>query len=472
MQVLFIVPMPVTVYGFAMRAIYPPIGVLSLSAMLQREGHRPGVMDLWAHHLTDMQLCSRIAELRPDVIGFSCITASINEGVRLAGIVKNRFPSIPIVFGGIHPTIAPQQTIANNSIDFVALGEAEHTIVELVAALSANPQDCENVPGLMLKHNGEIITTAPRQLERDLDSFPFPAFDLLGDLGPYCPPDAARLPALPLMTSRGCPGRCTYCCTKQIFGRVFRARSVENIVREIEQLISRHHAREVHFLDDTITANKNRVLALCKELNRRSFPVRYEVSNGLRADMVDKEILEALKSIGLVNVGFGVESGNEHILEVIKKGIAKDQVRRAVALAKGLGFETWCFFIIGLPQETAETIKDTIDFAIELDPDFAKFLILKPFPGSEVFEELSKEKLIDSFDYTRYGVYTAPVHHLQTLSANDIEAWKRKAYRRFYLRPDKLLSHAWRLKSPTQLFIVLKNTLFILKNMFLANKGR
>jgi len=228
-------------------------------------------------------------------------------------------------------------------------------------------------------------------------------------------------------------------------------------------LVNKYGAREVHFLDDSITTNRKRILDLCRVLAQKKYPIKYQISNGLRADMINQEILEALKSIGVTEIGFGVESGNEEILKSIKKGISKDQYRRAAKLAKSMRLDTWGFFIIGLPDDTEATIKETIDFAIELDPCFAKFLILKPFPGSEVFEQLSRDGLIDSYDYDRYGVYTPPVHHLPSLSAAEILAWQKKAFRRFYFRPRMILRHISRIRSFTQLKIDLKGAFFVIR---------
>jgi radical SAM superfamily enzyme YgiQ (UPF0313 family) len=164
-------------------------------------------------------------------------------------------------------------------------------------------------------------------------------------------------------------------------------------------------------------------------------------------------------------VGFGIESGNEGILRNIRKGISKGTVREAMRIAQSLNFETWGFFIIGLPGETAETVKETINFATELDPDFAKFLILKPFPGTEIYDELVSKTLIDDFDYSNYGVYTPPVHHLETMSADEILYWQKKAFRQFYFRPRKIAHHILRIKNLTNLRIALRGLIFVIRNI-------
>jgi radical SAM superfamily enzyme YgiQ (UPF0313 family) len=180
--------------------------------------------------------------------------------------------------------------------------------------------------------------------------------------------------------------------------------------------------------------------------------------------------LQALKDSGFQDLGFGVETGDEEILQSIKKNITKDKMRRAFKMAKNFGFTTWGFFMFGLPGETPTTIKKTIEFAIELDPDFAKFLILKPFPGSEVFKELNERGAIIDYNYDNYGVYTAPVHELPGLSGKDMLKWQRRAYLMFYLRPKKIFSRLSRIKSLTQLKSNFKMVRFLINRIFYANK--
>ena len=191
-----------------------------------------------------------------------------------------------------------------------------------------------------------------------------------------------------------------------------------------------------------------------------------EVANGLRADMVSEEILTALKDVGLRNVGFGIESGNDRVLKLVKKGITKDQVRKAMKIAKAVGLETWGFFILGLPGDTEESIRDTIDFAIELDPKYAKFVFLKPFPGSETYYQLEEKGLIDIRDYSQYGPYRPPVHHLEGVSAERMLALRQHALRRFYLRPRKLLQHLRDIRTPGALLSFLRGSTFVFTQLW------
>lgn len=449
-----------------MTPIYPPMGVLYIASMLEAQEHTVDFIDMDIEEMDSDGLLAHIQKTSPELVGFSCVTPTVELGWELSKQIKESFPNIFTVIGGIHATIDPDNTLSKEGVDAICIGESEHTVCEMVKCLEDNKGDLSSVNGIYYKKDGAIIKNPPREMEHNLDDFPFPAFHLIKNLSAYSPPDAQGLPVAPIMTSRGCPGLCTYCCTKQIFGRRFRARSVDNIVAEVDLLVNKFGIKELHFLDDNLSTNRKRILELCRQLKERNYPIRYEISNGIRADMVDVEILTALKEIGMVNVGFGVESGNEEILKVIKKGITKDTVRKAMKMAKDLGFETWGFFIIGLYKDTPETVQDTIDFAIELDPDFAKFLILKPFPGSEIFQQLQALNLIDSHEYAKYGVYTEPVHHLSDMTAAEIHQWQKRAFRKFYFRPSKIWSHVKRISTWAQLKIALKGFFFVISRIF------
>ena len=238
------------------------------------------------------------------------------------------------------------------------------------------------------------------------------------------------------------------------------------IMKEIKYYVEKFGVKELHIMDDVFTLNKERTIDICRAIQAANLNLTLSFANGIRADSIDEEVLRVLKDTGFQDLGFGVETGDEEILKSIKKSTTKDSMRRAFRLAKKFGFNTWGFFMIGLPGETKETIKKTIDFAIELDPDFAKFLILKPFPGSEVFKSLDSLGCVKDYNYEDYGVYTAPVHELPGLSGKDMLRWQQRAYLRFYLRPKKILSHILKIKSLTQLKANLLMLRFLINRIF------
>ena len=465
MKILLINASQANVYGTKMMPAYPSLGLLYIASVLEKEYHNVELIDFDVDIQKFENFKDRIRNNAYDLIGISAVTPTINNAFYLAKNIKSIKKDIPIILGGIHATISPKECISNEFIDFVAIGESENTIVEFANELQKSNPDFSKIRGVAFKINSEVVVNENRELELNLDKIPFPARHLLKNSGSYSPPDAEKMPVASVFFTRGCPGKCTYCCTKQIFGSRMRYRSVSNIMEEIDEIV-RLGYKEIHILDDNFTVNKKRVIELCNEIRKRNYDLNFEISNGLRADMVNYEVLSALKSIGVKNVGFGIESGNEQILKNIKKGISKDRVREAVKLAKELKFEIWGFFMIGLPGETPGTVRDTINFAKELDPDFAKFLILKPFPGSEVYNQLLSKNLIDNFNYSNYGVYTPPVHHLETLDSDEILYWQKRAFREFYFRPRKIVKHILRIKNLTNLKIILKGFSFVVKNIF------
>lgn len=467
MKVLLINPSQHNTYGFKMNPAYPPMGLLYIASVLEDEGCQVRFVDIDADGLNLQNFYNLFNEFNPAIVGLTALTPAFNNALSVARIVKDTHRNIRVVFGGIHATIAPADVIHNKYIDFVIEGEGEIPIRELIRQLDSGRPDYTKVPGLWYKQDGDILKNPRPALINELDSIPFPARHLIENPKRYLSQDAIRMPVATIITSRGCPGRCTFCQTKQIFGKVFRYRSVENIIAEIGILINRFKVKEIHIMDDVFTLRKERVLKLCDEIKKREYDVSFQIANGLRADMVDEEILRALKSIGLMNVGFGVETGSELIMKNIKKDeITKSKLREAFNIAKRLGFETWGFFILGLPGETKLTANETINFAKELDPNFAKFLILKPFPGSEIFEELNVKGLIFNHNYNNYGVYTAPVHRLETMSEDEILYWQKKAFREFYFRPKKLAGLIFRRWTFTRIKICLNGLRLILKTTF------
>ena len=188
-----------------------------------------------------------------------------------------------------------------------------------------------------------------------------------------------------------CPYRCTFCQAPGILGKRIRRRSVENVISEIKFLSKEYKMKEIHIADDDFSHNKRWTLNFLTMVKNEIKGTRFYFMNGLRIDNVDKEILESMKKARFINVGFGIESGSQRILNRIKKGLKIDDIKKNFRMAKRLGFKTWAFFILGLPEETLSSVRETIDFSLSLDPDFAKYFYLVPYPGTDIYEEfLSK----------------------------------------------------------------------------------
>lgn len=462
MKILLVAPSSSAIYGCFHAPDHPPLGLAYLGAVLEREGHGVRIIDLDADRVSENDFIKLLGDDDYGLVGITTTTPTFNNAVYLTKLVKKYSPA-KTVLGGIHVTNMPYESILINSVDFVAKGEGELTIAELARALEKQ-QDPGGINGLFYKKDGRIIQNKERQLIEDLDSLPFPARHLFKHRN-YNYPDALVKPAMPIMTSRGCPGACSFCCSRSLFTRKFRVRTPENIVDEIEYLIKKIGAREIHVWDDNFVTQKNRVFGVRDEIKRRNIKIKFAFPNGIRADYVDLALLKALKDMGTYSVAYGVESGNQDILDRANKNLRLEQIEHVFNLTRQLGIETWAFFMIGLPGETVQTIKNTIGFAIKLNPDVAKFHILKPFPGSDLYREFIKQGLLLDNNFDHFGVHTAPVHRLEALSSEEILNWQKQAYKEFYLRPFAFLKQILRIKSINRLKLNLIVGKDILKNI-------
>jgi anaerobic magnesium-protoporphyrin IX monomethyl ester cyclase len=462
--ILLLNPSQESVYGQFAVLPHPSLGLLYIGTALSKAGHKVSILDADSVGLTRDGLMALLKDEGVEIVGVITVTPIYNKVVQLCAAIKEVFPQMVTVIGGIHPTVSPAQAMQAPAIDFAVKGEGEQTMLDLVEALNGD-RALADIPGLLYREEGKVRQNRERPLIDDLDSIPVPDWSLLRK-GVYSYPDALHHPAFPVFTSRGCPSRCIYCQTKNMFTLKFRTRSAANVVDEIEHLVKAQGAREIHIWDDVFTANPDRVFAVRDEMKRRGLRVPISFPNGMRADQVSPEILRALKEMGAYSVAFGIETGSAEIMERIRRGLTKEEIVRAVGWAKAEGLETWGFFLIGLPTETKAQIEETIAFARFLDLDVAKFHVMQPYPGSTAFFQLEGKGLIQNYNYDQYGIHTAPVHRLDDLTADEILEMQRRAYRRFYLRPRKIFQHALRLKSFHRLKINLATAGGLLKLIF------
>lgn len=462
MKVLLVSPSQSEVYGNLTAPAYPHLGLGYIAAVLEKSGHMVRVVDIDADGITTDRFASILRDGDYGLVGITTTTPTFNKAIELTRIVKDVSKAFTVL-GGIHVTVTPEESIRYDSVDFIIKGEGELTIVELVNYLE-HGTDINSIDGLYYKSNGSVIRNRVRALINNLDDLPFPARHLFNKRN-YTYPDALLKPAMPIITSRGCPADCNYCNSKSIFAHRFRTRSPQNVLEEIEYLIREYGVKEIHIWDDNFTTQKTRVFRIRDEIKKRNIRLKFAFPNGLRADYVDEEVLKALKDMGTYSIAFGVESGSQEVLDRVNKNIKLEEIERAFKLARKIGLEIWGFFMLGLPGDTADSIKDTIDFAIKLNPDVAKFHILKPFPGSDVYKEFLERGLLFDNNYDHFGIHTPPVHRLETLSATDLLQWHKRAYRRFYLRPSVIIRQLLRLKSLNRLRLNFSAALGVLRSI-------
>ncbi len=435
----------------------PSLGIAYLAAVSEGRGDRVVVYD---GDVEETPLDQVLRDFQPELVGISANTTQIMGAWRDAGIIK-AWRDVPIVLGGPHPTIMAQESLERGPVDIVVRGEGEVTwqAVSDVLAERWTPempyrdpecglwapgapalQDVEGISFRLL--DGHTVHNAERALAADLDDLHFPAYHLLRmdrytNLQPTL--DQVKGFSLPIMTSRGCPFRCTYCA--QVMPRRWRMRSAENVLKEWRWLIEEQGAAEIGVLDDSFNINRQRVLEICDLLIAQKLNhVPWIMINGIRADLADEELLGRMRRAGCIRTAFGVESGNQAILDsVIGKHLKLDQIRAAFKAAKKVGMETIGFFIIGLPGETEETMDETIRFACELDPLVANFSIATPFPGTELYRMVERSGRVLVKDYDDFVFFEGKARfEMDGLPAELVERKWKEAYRRFYLRPSRV----------------------------------
>ncbi len=394
-------------------------------------------------------LADRLARDPFDIVGISSPTPLIHEAWR-AGQMAKAHGAITIL-GGPHLTLMPDESLMRAEVDFVARGEAEETLVEFADAIGAQhavplQMSIPNIKGLSYRDSsGKIIHNPPRLLAQNLDAIPFPAYQLFKierytNLQPLTDGLDPHARAYTIVTSRGCPYKCTY-CSKPITGNTWRARSVDKVLAEWKMLVEDFGATEIGVTDDIWNLNLNRAKEICRgliELGLNRVP--WITIHGMKVNHTDAELFQLMKRAGCTRVGFGVESGDENIIKsVIKKAQTLDQVRAAFRNAKAAGIETMGFFIFGMPGETEETMEKTIRFALELDPDVANFMMAAPYPGTELWDLLQREGRIYARHWDELAIHSDHAHfEYGTLNPELVERKWHAAYRRFYLRPRRI----------------------------------
>jgi len=406
----------------------PPIGLAYLASMLRENGYKVRIVDNVVEKLSLDELVKKIKD--SVVVGITTTTPTFNTALKYAKKIKSTLENVFVILGGIHVSFMPYSALKHEFVDAVCIGEGEYTLLEAVERLDRG-KSLEGVRGLMYKEDGRIIDNGRRDFIKNLDELPFPAYDLL-PLEKYSIL-GQKLEHFPLMSSRGCPFGCRYCASSRFMGRMFRARSAENVADEIEWLNDKFGAKYVAFGDDTFTLSKKRVLEFCREIRERGLDVEWSCSS--RVDTIDGETIREMKRAGCNCIYYGVESANPQILNnFYRKRIKLEQVVDAVKKTKENEILTVCSFIIGAPMETREDMMRTLKFSIKLDPDYAQYSILTPYPGTEIYEEAARKGwlLTENFDDYTCG---KPVLKNFYLSPKEISKLLRYCYIRFYLRP-------------------------------------
>jgi radical SAM superfamily enzyme YgiQ (UPF0313 family) len=384
-----------------------------------------------------------------DIVGISCLSGYFPETAALAEKLKSMGKFV--VAGGPQATVLPLETLAHSAADCVVTGEGEKTFPELVRRFAASGSAPDNMPGVVTRKT-ERPERAP--LIQDLDSLPFPAWDQMSPSSYPPAPHGGVVKAFPVAavsSSRGCPFSCSFCASPEIWGRKIRFRSPQNVVDEIEMLVRDYHVREIHFEDDNLTLKESHAAGVCHEIIKRGLKIFWAAPNGIRVDAISPELLRLMKKSGCYSLAFGIESGSPEILGNVSKQIDPEKICRAVRMAHEEGIMTQAFIIFGLPGENLKTIEETMRLVMSLPLDKAQFLLLDLLPGSELW----KKHGTFSPEYFKKRSYQEPGFIPDGLDAETLKRARSAAFRRFYLRPGKLLRMLSMIK-PSQISYVAR----------------
>ncbi len=434
----------------------PPLGLGLIAAVLEKEKYQVTLLDANALRLQPMDIAPYVADA--DVVGLTAVTPTINAAISTARYLKQANHDLTIILGGAHATLLPDETLGSApEIDVVVRGEGEQAIIELLRAFECH-QPLDNIAGISYRRNGKVHSTPPSSTSVDLDSLPFLAYHLLPRqrYRPH-PPHGRASPFAAMVTSRGCPYRCSY-CSKPIFGNKFRGQSPERIVDEIAYYKERFGVKEIAFYDDVFTLDKKRAHAIADNIIKRGLKICWTCET--RVNLVDEELLRHLKQAGCYAIAYGIESGSPEILDTLDKGITLEQVEEAVRLTQQVGLQTIGYFMLGSPGESLESITKTIQFTKKLKLDFAQFAITTPYPGTELYDLYLGGRRDDvpweNFVYSGAGSSVTPVFESNGISRAELQHWVRRAYKEFYLRPSYLWQRIRQINSPGDLRVNLK----------------
>jgi len=430
--------------------VIPALGLAYLAAVAEKEGHEVHILDC-ARGLGWNAIEEEGRSFRPDVVGMTATTPTFNNAVKSARLLREIVPKALFVVGGPHPTAVPDHAVTSDAFDFLVLGEGELTWIELLRHVQGNgPTRADDIAGLAFRRTGQPVTTAPRGRIEDLDGLPFPARHLLPPLKAYRPTPASyrRLPLAHVMTSRGCPSKCNF-CDRAIFGEKYRARSAENVLAEVDEVVHKHGAKEIRFFDDTFTLNRRRLEEICRGLKR--YRPRLPWTCLTKVTAVDLDMLRMMRDAGCWQVLYGLESGDDRVLSTLGKKTTVEKNRQAVLWARQAGIRVRADFIVGTPHETMETLRNTVEFAKSLPLDFAHFNKFVPFPGTEFYRQLVGQGYHFDFSGSTSTLdHDALVFVPKTIDPAEYRRFLDRAYKEFYLRPRYILRRVFGLRTFTE----------------------
>ncbi len=438
-----------------------------MGASLEVDGFRVEILDAWGQPEPMALVRQTVRRVRPRIVGLSVLVFTLPSVYRLVPQIREAAPDATIVLGNMQLAEDPD-LVTKVGADLGIIGMGEAPLVQLARQVIRG-EKIKEIPGLVRPADGGVTVT-PSKPPKDIDTLPPPARHLFGSR-PYFSPSDAR-PMTMLTTQRGCPYRCGHCHHSSPRVRdafPMRSRSVDAVVDELVQVTEQTDIRYFEFTDDTFTSNRERVLAFCEAVRRAGIKMEWGCDS--RANLLDAELLSAMRSAGCRKLSIGVETASEAIRHEMRKMVHNHEIRATLAACREVGIETNANFIFGLPGETLQDLERTIRFALELRPNFVEFHVALALPNTPLFEDALARGVTTADIYDRFmrGEAPFPIFLPEGLEVEELRRKDLEAYRRFYLRPGYVLDRVRRLKGPADLLRHIRMALWVMGS-FAARK--
>lgn len=396
-----------------------PFYLAYAAAVLEKGNVDVKLVDAVAEKTEEEEFIKKIEQFEPGLVLLETSTPSIDVDLRIARRIREAC-NTEIALCGAHASVMYADIMANNDfIDYILLGEYEYASANLVTHLDEGAE-LKDVAGLVYRDGGEIRVNQRRNAIDNLDELPWPAWHHLPMYEYNDEFGCLPTPNVQMLTSRGCPYGCIFCVQPQVmYDGTYRKRSPKNVVDEMEFLIGKYDFKAVYFDDDTFNIDRKHVQSICKEIKHRKIDVPWGAMG--RADLMDRELLEEMKDAGMHAIKYGIETASQSMLDASGKKLDLEDAKRNIKLTQELGIKVHLTFMFGLPGETRETAMETLDMAMELDPDSAQFSIAVPFPGTKFYESMDEQGFLLTGDWSQYDGACHAVVRTRNLGGDDLE---------------------------------------------------
>ncbi len=441
MKILFVNPPVFNDIGKVLSGA-PPLSLLYLASYLEKNGYKDiKILDADVSEITWDKLNEFFIKEKPDIVGITGPSLIMPAIIKTADLARKVLPGKKIIVGGFGASMEPEKVLraANKAVDLVVVGEGELTLLELVQRIEKGVADFSGVKGIAyIDKNGEFVKTEKREYIQDIDSIPWPAYHLLDrDFSEYIvmPKESKGMtrPTAIVLTTRGCPHRCTFC---SLGSKMYRERNIKDSVDEIEFYKNKYGVRSVQLYDDEFVGmspkQNERVEAFCEEIIKRGLNKGLAfLVQGRCSEYVNLKTLEKMREANIIWIWWGVESGSQKILDFIKKDIKIENVVKVFSLVKQAGIKSLMYIMVGFPKETPADIKLTADLIKKAKPDCVRIHIVSPYPGSELRKYLEEHSLLDSSDYYNFDGRLNVNHHTEEMTAEEIKRYYKMLVFRF-----------------------------------------